>query len=103
MYKFYIYAHDALGLIIHADEKYRGHSTELIPYDKYYDSSYDDDELIIDGIWNNRLMNEALRREIPALKDICLLFEIDENDSDTIYVYDYIGDLRLDIGEFRKC
>jgi len=103
MYKFYIYAHDALGLTIYADEKYRGHSITLIPYDKYYDSSYDDDELIINRIWNNRLMNEALRRNIPALKDICLLYEIDENDADTIYVYDYIGDLRIDIGEFRKC
>jgi len=103
MYKFYIYAFDALDLVIHEDETKRGHYMDLPPYDKYYAGSIFEEDVLNEGIWDIANMNAALVQEVPALKNIALLPDFDENDSELIYLYKYIGRYRLYVGELRKC
>ena len=93
MYKFYIYAYDALDIVSYIKARKDN------KYYKYFDSSYDDKEFMRDGLFDEDAMNGALTEELPALSNIYLFISPDEHDENTIYLYRYVDGIPLDIGE----
>lgn len=99
MYKFYIYAYDAIDVVSYIKARKENKYYNIVPYDKYFDSSYYDEEFMRDGLLDEDAMNEALTKELPSLRDIYLYIEPDENDENTIYLYRYVDGITLDVGE----
>lgn len=99
MYKFYIYAYDALDVVSYIKAQKENKYYNIIPYDKYFESSYDDEEFMRDGLFDEEAMNETLMEELPSLSNIYLYTASDVNDENTIYLYRYVDGTMLDVGE----
>lgn len=99
MYKFYIYAYDAIDVVSYIKARKENKYYNIVPYDKYFDSSYYDEEFKRDGLLDEEAINEALTKELPSTRDIYFFTMPDENDENIIYLYRCIDGITLDVGE----